>query len=113
MSPPPPLSSPLCVQEFKDEVDIMARLRHPNIVLFMGAVMQVSGGGGLDKSVCCGGRSGFGVLLTQLLQDLVVFCLGWWPQLLLPVAHWKWMCCVKSKHPHVIGCAKLPLMKSW
>lgn len=43
---PPPLSSPLCVQEFKDEVDIMARLRHPNIVLFMGAVMQVSGGGG-------------------------------------------------------------------
>jgi serine/threonine protein kinase len=28
------------LQEFKDEVDIMARLRHPNVVLFMGAVMQ-------------------------------------------------------------------------
>ncbi|KAF6253092.1 kinase-like domain-containing protein [Scenedesmus sp. NREL 46B-D3] len=32
--------SPQLVQEFKDEVDIMARLRHPNVVLFMGAVMQ-------------------------------------------------------------------------
>lgn len=30
------------LQEFKDEVDIMARLRHPNIVLFMGAVMQAN-----------------------------------------------------------------------
>lgn len=27
-------------QEFKDEVDIMARLRHPNVVLFMGAVTR-------------------------------------------------------------------------
>uniref|UniRef100_A0A383WHV6 non-specific serine/threonine protein kinase n=1 Tax=Tetradesmus obliquus TaxID=3088 RepID=A0A383WHV6_TETOB len=32
--------SPQLVQDFKDEVDIMARLRHPNVVLFMGAVMQ-------------------------------------------------------------------------
>ncbi|KAF8067119.1 SIS8 [Scenedesmus sp. PABB004] len=32
--------SPQLVQEFKAEVDIMARLRHPNVVLFMGAVMQ-------------------------------------------------------------------------
>lgn len=28
------------LQEFKDEVEIMARLRHPNIVLFMGAVCR-------------------------------------------------------------------------
>ena len=28
------------MQEFKDEVDIMARLRHPNVVLFMGAVTR-------------------------------------------------------------------------
>jgi hypothetical protein len=32
--------SPQLVQEFKDEVDIMARLRHPNVVLFMGAVTR-------------------------------------------------------------------------
>eukprot|EP00879_Flechtneria_rotunda_P007398 GHRR01007760.1.p1 GENE.GHRR01007760.1~~GHRR01007760.1.p1 ORF type:complete len:799 (+),score=316.22 GHRR01007760.1:393-2789(+) len=34
--------SPQLVQEFKDEVDIMARLRHPNVVLFMGAIMQAN-----------------------------------------------------------------------
>ncbi|KAI8475823.1 MAG: sterile alpha motif and leucine zipper containing kinase AZK [Monoraphidium minutum] len=32
--------SPQLVQEFKDEVGIMARLRHPNVVLFMGAVTR-------------------------------------------------------------------------
>jgi hypothetical protein len=32
--------SPQLVQEFRGEVDLMARLRHPNVVLFMGAVTQ-------------------------------------------------------------------------
>jgi hypothetical protein len=34
--------SPQLMKEFIDEVELMARLRHPNIVLFMGAVTQVS-----------------------------------------------------------------------
>ena len=33
--------SPQLMKEFIDEVELMARLRHPNIVLFMGAVTQV------------------------------------------------------------------------
>jgi len=32
--------SPQLLQEFKDEVAIMARLRHPNVVLFMGAITR-------------------------------------------------------------------------
>jgi serine/threonine protein kinase len=32
--------SPVTIREFRDEVMIMSKLRHPNIVLFMGAVTQ-------------------------------------------------------------------------
>ncbi|GLC38611.1 hypothetical protein PLESTB_000452300 [Pleodorina starrii] len=32
--------SPVTIKEFRDEVMIMSKLRHPNIVLFMGAVTQ-------------------------------------------------------------------------
>jgi serine/threonine protein kinase len=35
--------TPPLLAEFVAEVELMARLRHPNIVLFMGAVMQVGG----------------------------------------------------------------------
>lgn len=34
--------SPATVRDFRAEVSIMSRLRHPNVVLFMGAVVQPS-----------------------------------------------------------------------